>query len=254
MGRQNLVKDRKMPGLAWAKRGLCLVIIIVCLLLAGCGNHELENNAFPLALGIGREDEGFHMYAAYPNLQNLETPGNALASDLYWDGTMDHLLEGTELMSRGSSRNVNLNHLKVLVLDRKILDGQEEKEQLVEFFREKRDAAWNSYVLLCGEDMGTIFSDEMDLNSCLGLYLEDLVEGWTNLDPGTLITVGDLMSQYYNSDEILLVPMVTVEEKRPVVKKFAVVENLQYVSERSMEEVFANYTELKFLTDRTDTG
>ena len=252
MGRQNIVKENKIPGRVWLKRGLCLVIIIVCLLLAGCGNHELENNAFPLALGIGKENKGFHMYAAYPNLQNLETPGNALASDLYWDGTMDDLLEGTALMSRGSSRNVNLNHLKVLILDRKILDGQEEKDQLVEFFREKRDAAWNSYVLLCDENMEMFFSGDLDLNSCLGIYLEDLVEGWTNLKPGTLITVGDLMSQYYNADEILLIPVLAVEEKRPVVKEFAVVENLQYVTSRSMEDVFANYTELKFLTDRTD--
>ncbi len=249
MRRQSLVQEHKIPGRVWLKRGLCLAMIIVCLLLSGCGSHELENNAFPLALGIGKEDGEFHMYAAYPNLQNLETPGDALASDLYWEGTMDDLLEGTALMSRESSRNVNLNHLKVLILDRTILDGQEEKEQLVEFFREKRDAAWNSYVLLCDGDMGTIFSDEMDLNSCLGIYLEDLAEGWTNLKSGTLITVGDLMSQYYNADEILLVPIVTTEEKRPVVKEFAVVENLQYVSERSMEEVFANYTELKFLTD-----
>ena len=36
------------------------------------------------------------------------------------------------------------------------------------------------------------------------------------------------MSQYYNADEILLIPVVSVEEKKPVVKKFAAVEDLQY--------------------------
>ena len=153
-------------------------------------------------------------------------------------------------MSEGSNRNVNLNHLKVLIVDRKVLDGREEKEQLVEFFREKRDAAWNSYVLLCDGEMGNIFSGDLQLNTCLGIYLEDLVEGWTNLKSGTLIKVGDLMSQYYNGDEILLIPVVTLEENRPVVKQFAVVENLEWTSELSMEEVFDNYTELKILTDQ----
>ena len=120
---------------------------------------RLENNAFPLALGVETDGEQqFHMYTAYPNLQSKDALDNALSSDLYWDGTMDDLLEGTTLMSEGSNRNVNLNHLKVLIVDRKVLDGREEKEQLVEFFREKRDAAWNSYVLLCDGEMGNIFS------------------------------------------------------------------------------------------------
>lgn len=190
------------------------------------------------------------MYTAYPNLQSKDALDNALSSDLYWDGTMDDLLEGTTLMSEGSNRNVNLNHLKVLIVDRKVLDGREEKEQLVEFFREKRDAAWNSYVLLCDGEMGNIFSGDLQLNTCLGIYLEDLVEGWTNLKSGTLIKVGDLMSQYYNGDEILLIPVVTLEENRPVVKQFAVVENLEWTSELSMEEVFDSCTELKILTDQ----
>ena len=76
------------------------------------------------------------------------------------------------------------------------------------------------------------------------------MEGWTNLKSGTLMKVGDLMSQYYNGDEILLIPVVTLEENRPVVKQFAVVENLEWTSELSMEEVFDSCTELKILTDQ----
>ncbi len=251
MGRQNREKKKKQGVFARVRRGLCLGAAAMCLILSGCDRHELENNAFPLALGVETDGEQqFHMYTAYPNLQSKDALDNALSSDLYWDGTMDDLLEGTTLMSEGSNRNVNLNHLKVLIVDRKVLDGREEKEQLVEFFREKRDAAWNSYVLLCDGEMGNIFSGDLQLNTCLGIYLEDLVEGWTNLKSGTLIKVGDLMSQYYNGDEILLIPVVTLEENRPVVKQFAVVENLEWTSELSMEEVFDSCTELKILTDQ----
>lgn len=250
MGRRNSAEQRKWKTAVCVKRAFCLAAAAICLLLSGCSRNELENNAFPLALGIETDaDQQFHMYAAYPNLQSKDALDNALSSDLYWDGTMEDLLEGTALMSAGSSRNVNLNHLKVLILDREILDGQEEKDQLVEFFREKRDAAWNSYVILCDGEMENIFSGDLQLNTCLGIYLEELLEGWTNLKSGTLITVGDLMSQYYNGDQILLVPVVTVEENRPIVKQFAVVENLKWISELSMEEVFDNYTELKILTD-----
>lgn len=238
-------------GYGWLKRGICLALVAVCLFVSGCGRHELENNAFPLALGIGTDSgQQFHMYAAYPDLQSKDAKENALAKDLFWDGTMEDLPEGTELMSEGSNRNVNLNHLKVLILEGTMLDGRENTDRLIAFFREKRDAAWNSYVMLCDGDSGQLFSGELELNTCLGLYLEDLVEGWTNLKSGTLITVGDLMSQYYNGDEILLIPIVCVEEKRPAVKQFAVVENLESVSVLSLEDVFERYGELKILTEK----
>ena len=161
----------------------CLTLAAGCLWCSGCGRHELEHNAFPLALGIGTdESRSFHMYAAYPDLQGKDAKENVLAKDLYWDGAMDDLLEGTVQMSEGSSRNVNLNHLKVLILERDILESGEKKEELVTFFQEKRDAAWNSYVLLCDGGLDGIFSGELELNSCLGIYLEDLIEGWTHLE------------------------------------------------------------------------
>ena len=33
----------------------CLTLAAGCLWCSGCGRHELENNAFPLALGIGTD-------------------------------------------------------------------------------------------------------------------------------------------------------------------------------------------------------
>lgn len=228
------------------KKIICVWIIGLMCLLSGCDKNELESNAFPLAMGIEvAEEQEFHMYMAYPNLQDKDALENALSKDLYWDGTMDDLLSGTEIMSQSSNRNVDLNHLKVLILDKKVLDGDEEKEQLITFFREKRDAAWNTYVLLTDGDMSKIFSDEMQLNSCLGIYLEDLLEGWQNLKSGTLITVGDLMSQYFNQNERMLIPVVSVEDAQPVVKTFEVVERLNCISEMTMEEVFEKYDTLQ---------
>ena len=82
----------------------CLTLAAGCLWCSGCGRHELEHNAFPLALGIGTdESRSFHMYAAYPDLQGKDAKENVLAKDLYWDGAMDDLLEGTVQMSEGSS-------------------------------------------------------------------------------------------------------------------------------------------------------
>ncbi len=223
------------------KKCICILCAVLALCLGGCENNEVESNAFPLALGIAAEqDGGFHMYIAYPDLEDPDAADDALSKDAYWDDSLEDLSEGTDLMSKTGSRNVDMNHLKVLILDGRMLDDGTNTESLIRFFREKKDVAWNAYVLLTDGEMEDLFSEETQLNSCLGIYLEDLLEGWENLKSGSLITVGDLVSQYYNRNETLLIPVVSIEESRPVVERFAVVSDLRVMVERSMEEVFAS--------------
>lgn len=222
------------------KKCICILCAALALCLSGCENHEVESNAFPLALGVAAEqDGGFHMYMAYPDLEDPDAADDALSGDAYWDESLDDLSEGTDLMSKASSRNVDMNHLKVLILDGRMLDDGVNAECLIRFFCEKKDMAWNAYVLLADGEMENLFSEETQLNSCLGIYLEDLLEGWENLKSGSLITVGDLVSQYYNRNGTLLIPVVSIEENRPVVENFAVVSDLCVTGERSMEEVLA---------------
>lgn len=230
------------------KKIICIIFVICLPILSGCDRQELESNAFPLAMGIERgESEAFHTYVAYPDLQDNDALENALSKDIFWEGEMEELLKGTHHLSETSNRNVDLNHLKVLILDQNILEEEEEKEQLISFFREKRDAAWNTYVLLTEGELPEIFSEDTELNVCLGIYLEDVVEGWTNLKRGTLITVGDLMSQYFNQREELMIPIVTVEDKRPIIQEFMRVWKLQCVEKMSMDQVFEEYSSLKNL-------
>ncbi|MCD7981177.1 MAG: hypothetical protein LUF32_02500 [Clostridiales bacterium] len=225
------------------KKFIFILVITMALFLTGCENNEVESNIFPLAIGIETEEESrFHMYAAYPDLEDPDAADDALSKDAYWEESLDNLSEGSSLMSKESSRNADMNHLKVLILDVQMLDDAENTEALVQFFREKSDIAWNSYVLLTDGEMEEIFSEETQLNSCLGIYLEDLLEGWENLRYDSLITVGDLVSQYYNRNEILLIPLVSIEENQPLIDSFAVVSGLRMTAEMSLDEVFESNT------------
>ncbi|MCC8029004.1 MAG: hypothetical protein LIO75_04275 [Lachnospiraceae bacterium] len=222
-----------------------MICMILPLSLAGCVSNEVESNAFPLAIGIAAEqDGGFHMYVAYPDLEDPDAAEDALSKDAYWDESLENLTEGTELMSKVSSRNVDMNHLKVLILDSRMLDGGTNADCLIQYFREEKDIAWNAYVLLADAEMEDLFSDEVQINACLGIYLEDLIEGWEDIKSGSLVTVGSLVSQYYNENETLLVPVAGIEESQPVVENFAAVSGLRVTGEQSMEEVFASHDSL----------
>ena len=81
-------------------------------------------------------------------------------------------------MSANSNKNADFNHLKVLILDQAILEDTTKTEQLLHFFQEEQDAAWNTYVMVTKEPLKDIFSEDLKLPESLGIYLEDLLEEW----------------------------------------------------------------------------
>lgn len=213
--------------------------VFLCLFLVGCGTNELENNAFPLAMGVGTGEKGtFRVYMAYPDLQDSNAVENALASDVNWQDNVPNLFVGADKMSENSSKNVDFNHLKVLILDKSVLESEESREQVIAFFQEKRDAAWNTYVLLSDGSLDRIFSEDLSIQSSLGIYLEDLIEEWTNVRADAHTTVGDLMSQYYNRNETALIPIVSVEEQKPVIRSFEAVKNLNCMAELAQNDAY----------------
>lgn len=213
--------------------------IFLCLFLTGCGVNELENNAFPLAIGVGAGQNGtFQVYMAYPDLQDSNALENALSSDVNWQDNVPNLFVGADKMSENSSKNVDFNHLKVLVLDKAVLESEESREQVIAFFQEKKDAAWNTYVLLCDGSLDSIFSEDLSIQSSLGIYLEDLIEEWTNVRSDAHTTVGDLMSQYYNRNETALIPIVSVEEQKPVIRSFEAVKNLSCMADITQNDAY----------------
>ncbi|MCD8046739.1 MAG: hypothetical protein LUE90_08965 [Clostridiales bacterium] len=230
------------------KKGFCVLAVFFLLLLTGCRENELENDAFPLAMGIAAEETGYHLYLAYPDLDDKDASENALAEDAFWDGTAAALSEGLEQMEEGSSRNADLNHVKAVILDQEMLDGAERAGELISFLKENREISWNAYVFLAGTGMDEIFSEEAQTGVCLGIYLENLAEGWDDLRSGSLVTVGDLVSQYYNETQKLLIPVVEIQEDLPTVETFALTERLLVGGTCTRDAVFASCDSLVIYT------
>lgn len=217
------------------------IMMIICWLvfLTGCGANELENHAFPLALGVEKTSEDdLEIYMAYPDLQDDKAAENALSSDVFWNGKGQDLFTGKEQMSANSNKNADFNHLKVLILDQAILEDTTRTEQLLHFFQEEQDAAWNTYVMVTKEPLKDIFSEDLKLPESLGIYLEDLLEEWEDVRQGAQVTVGTLMSQYYSRNETLCVPVLEISdaEEKPQIGGFWVLFGLQPMGELSLRE------------------
>lgn len=233
------IRNFKTKGAGQMKKVFLGLLLAAMLLLVGCGTNELENNAFPLAVGISwDDDQKFQIYMAYPDLQSQDAKENAMSTDAFWSGQAEDLFSGADHMSESSSKNVDFNHLKVLILDKNIFADPEAKEALISFFMEQKDAAWNTYVLLADRDLETFFSGDLEISSSLGIYLEDMIEEWSNIKSDARVTVGDLMSQYYNQNETVLVPVLSEVKKRPEISGYASVKRLSPFSVLDKEQAY----------------
>lgn len=97
------------------------IMTIICWLvfLTGCGANELENHAFPLALGVEKTSEDdLEIYMAYPDLQDDKAAENALSSDVFWNGKGQDLFTGKEQMSANSNKNAGFQSPESAVLVR----------------------------------------------------------------------------------------------------------------------------------------
>ncbi len=212
-----------------------LVFFFAC--LGGCGVNELENQAFPLALGVETQDSGaMKLYLAYPNLQDEKASENALSSDVFWEGEVSDLFAGMRQMSENSNKNPDLNHLKVLILNPQVFASEDVSEAVLSFFEKETDAAWNTYVLLTEEPMEQLFSEDMQLPECMGIYLEDLLEEWEHVKDSAFVTVGTLMQQFYGAEETMCIPKLELQEGKLNVGGFAVLHRMKIAGNLSLQE------------------
>lgn len=235
---KKIFKTRKRSEKSGKKKQLLGLFLLLFLTGAccGCGSKELENRAFPLALGIQTQGSVVEMKAACPNLQSDQADQNALSGDLFWEGSGNNLFAAFTQISRENAKNMDLNHLKVLLLDQSILADEQHRRQLADFFLGTKEAAMNTYVMLTEDGLDDFFSGKIKIESSLGIYLEDMIEEWDEQKKSSYVTVADLLQQYYGSEQYLLVPVLSVVQKKPLVKSYVLLKQMKREAKISTDD------------------
>lgn len=183
--------------------GLIFVVAIV-LFLNGCQRSEPEDQIYPLAAGIDYETdtERTKVTCACPGAEG-ETIHTVSA---------DSLFLAQEQLATESHKKVDLNHMKVFVLSREFLQRDKEREQLLNYFLENENMAWNTCVVFAGVDMDRIFCPDQEREDPLGIYLEELIESQSDSGEKSVFTMKDFMSLCKNERETMLVPVIGIKD------------------------------------------
>ncbi len=158
------------------------VVVLVCFLfgclfLQGCNVAELEDKAFPVLLNIRDQDDFQNVWL------NHEYAGN---------------------------KEVEYNHLKVVLIERSFLEKEAEVEDMLSMLEQEKEVPWNAYVMTT-ESCDRLAQTEGKLDTLLGNYLEELLENTSGIDQKAYPTLGMLYEERANHLETLYIPFVDIE-------------------------------------------
>ena len=158
------------------------VVVLVCFLfgclfLQGCNVAELEDKAFPVLLNIRDQDDFQNVWL------NHEYAGN---------------------------KEVDYNHLKVVLIERSFLEKEAEVEDMLSMLEQEKEVPWNAYVMTT-ESCDRLAQTEGELDVLLGNYLEELLENTSGIDQKAYPTLGMLYEERVNHLETLYIPFVDIE-------------------------------------------
>lgn len=158
------------------------VVVLVCFLfgclfLQGCNVAELEDKAFPVLLNIRDQDDFQNVWL------NHEYAGN---------------------------KEVDYNHLKVVLIERSFLEKEAEVEDMLSMLEQEKEVPWNAYVMTT-ESCDRLAQTEGELDVLLGNYLEELLENTSGIDKKAYPTLGMLYEERANHLETLYIPFVDIE-------------------------------------------
>lgn len=164
------------------KKVRVLVLVLVCFLfgclfLQGCNVAELEDKAFPVLLNIRDQDDFQNVWL------NHEYAGN---------------------------KEVDYNHLKVVLIERSFLEKEAEVEDMLSMLEQEKEVPWNAYVMTT-ESCDRLAQTEGELDVLLGNYLEELLENTSGIDQKAYPTLGMLYEERVNHLETLYIPFVDIE-------------------------------------------
>ena len=148
-----------------------------CLFLQGCNVAELEDKVFPVLLNIRDQDDFQNVWL------NHEYAGN---------------------------KEVDYNHLKVVLIERSFLEKEAEVEDMLSMLEQEKEVPWNAYVMTT-ESCDRLAQTEGELDVLLGNYLEELLENTSGIDQKAYPTLGMLYEERANHLETLYIPFVDIE-------------------------------------------
>ena len=240
---------------SWRRKKLVL-LVAAGMMMSGCATTELEQRSFPLAVGIdlqreeNKEDEekeevfekqegqsrGLVVSFDFPDLAQISEKGKTV------DTAMGLSLEGADMYhveksyENNTNRLLDYNHMKAVVLGKNIFSDRIQLRALLSAWEQREASARNTSLFVGDSSAAEILSLTEETEGSMGTYLEEMLESQKDFKQNKIATVGSLMNQWHNQNELLLVPVLEEKGNRPVINGYAAISNFNYQGILTVED------------------
>ena len=259
-------QKKSAAGRLWA-----LWLLIGIFHVSGCASTELEQRSFPLAVGIDLQEEDSEIDAGnfeggaeeepkedvfrrevgdspdlavsydFPDLAQISEKGKTV------DTAMGLSLEGADMYhveksyDNNTNRVLDYNHMKAVVLGENVFSDTVQLRGILSAWEQREASARNTSLLIGSGSAAEILSLTEETEGSMGTYLEEMLESQKDFKQNKIATVGNLMNQWHNQDELLLIPVLTEQGKRPVITGYGAVSNFNYQGILTVEDAMKSF-------------
>lgn len=259
-------QKKSAAGRLWA-----LWLLIGIFHVSGCASTELEQRSFPLAVGIDLQEEDSEIDAGnfeggaeeepkedvfrrevgdspdlavsydFPDLAQISEKGKTV------DTAMGLSLEGADMYhveksyENNTNRVLDYNHMKAVVLGENVFSDTVQLRGILSAWEQREASARNTSLLIGSGSAAEILSLTEETEGSMGTYLEEMLESQKDFKQNKIATVGNLMNQWHNQDELLLIPVLTEQGNRPVITGYGAVSNFNYQGILTVEDAMKSF-------------
>lgn len=192
-----------MKNRQWMAGILCAIGIG----LTGCGQLEIEERSFPLALAIepGASDGSYDFTFFF---EEMESAGSSLYHKENVRVTAGGYPQAYTTFGRTQAAQPDDSHMQVILLSEELLDEQEFLGFFYSYAMKEHHFSWNTMVYLTVADEKLAAELAEHTGDRPGSYLRDMAQSDEQEKTSGVPTLGDLYMECQNREKILLLPVL----------------------------------------------
>ncbi len=230
---------------AKAIRVMACMVIILC--LTGCAKGvELEDREFVLSLGVDWNGEKIQFYYDTSS-KNADSSGSGSqsSSDSSQDGGQgqgtvkieaDGFYEIQSVYGQQSDKYLDYNHLKSIIIGKNLASDSHKLIEFLQYIERNELFARNTKLFFAKESLDDVFALCQEMDTSLGEYLENIYVDSNYYVEGQSSSIGALINHWHDSEEILMVPVLKAQDKRPLIECYAMVRGVQWIEQIENQE------------------
>ena len=184
--------------------------IVAVILFGGCSSTELEERCFPIMTAVGFEDDKVSYMLGFPRTGTSGSEEPKI-NEIQVPQVFAKTFEESKSKYEGHLNKIaDYNHLKIIVFEEDLLENKDAYKDVIAHMSYGEEFPRNTYVCAV-EDIEDLMEIDKNLPQELGTYLEEFLTHHESKSDH-LVTLGDLIDERENREQILYIPLLEAED------------------------------------------